>query len=1036
MFSFFKRLIQPQKEHKVVAKKCIIALTGLVNAGKTTLVAGLRQKCSNFIKENPYLLLCDGHKINYVLSAFDLGDESQPRDPAIWANYLAEAFGLIFVVDASDRENIEKTRAAIFEIADDPRFCSKPLVIFANKQDLRTSMSEAEVEEQLDLESIVTCKYYVQRCTALTPEGEECDENIGKGLRWVVTWIYDHYESLSLKVSRDLAIQGEIDKLLREFNRRRMVKKMTDSRRQELEHGMARLEGLQSRSHLMDFNIDRAIRDMQLGKAWHFPGEETDLDLAMISPKDGTTDRTDLTKPNSAYSSPLPFTPDEFTIPIQQSQHPSSELVLSSNNNNTTTNNSNGPSYQQQQQQQNPAPPLPPPPKPRTTPASFDNRPSTSSTSRRTAERPPTSSGRLSAAPPSREVTSAASGASARSSRSRDVATPSTRRNMGSRSDVDMRSDRSSHRPGSKQQDSFFMLGSNGDTVLPYDGPQAVTPSYRSALTPNAALGLNSGGANDRAFSPQLTDLDSHLDLAASIVGGQKGIAVMMQVQRERDLLRERVEDLEKAESIQRERETRVDAQLESLQRLVTDRTRRQEQMEREFQLERDKFMEQLQHREEEISHLKKQYATLTEEYRQGLIAQEDLHNQQEQESTRMANADQYMDFVPSSTRGLEWEAAAAEAELRQLHDVKIQIKRQVNDFSRDYREREGRHLDKSAMSEIQPLLEQCRQIEAQERFVSDNIKRLRGRLTSTSLDGLRLSGSNMATVGLVTADGNIRAMSVPVGRPTGMPPMSPPASNIPALNTSTDDQLVLQPFALPGTPDTNLTNSRTRPPGTSGRPSLVLTHAPNPPSRGSLTSAGNAAAGGGQTSRPSTAMQNLQSEVARLKLDKINLENNVQEVTSEWKRKLVETELRLRKESGQLIGELKEEQEAEMEQHNKALRDLEMRLADRERKYHRELQSRSQEINALRKEISSYEKMTRQLERVKNELENEKRRGLEIEQRFASFRAEVEQSHLNGHSSDGDASEVADLRRQLDDKTAELQRTKRKLVELELRLS
>lgn len=45
------------------------------------------------------------------------------------------------------------------------------VLIYANKQDLKTSLSASEISHQLDLTSIKKQQWHIQSCCALTGEG-------------------------------------------------------------------------------------------------------------------------------------------------------------------------------------------------------------------------------------------------------------------------------------------------------------------------------------------------------------------------------------------------------------------------------------------------------------------------------------------------------------------------------------------------------------------------------------------------------------------------------------------------------------------------------------------------------------------------------------------------------------------------------------------------------------------------------------------------------------------------------------------------
>ncbi len=53
--------------------------------------------------------------------------------------------------------------------------------MFANKQDIKNSMSAAEISQKLNLTSIKDHAWHIQACCALTGEG------LYQGLEWIVS---------------------------------------------------------------------------------------------------------------------------------------------------------------------------------------------------------------------------------------------------------------------------------------------------------------------------------------------------------------------------------------------------------------------------------------------------------------------------------------------------------------------------------------------------------------------------------------------------------------------------------------------------------------------------------------------------------------------------------------------------------------------------------------------------------------------------------------------------------------------------------
>lgn len=71
------------------------------------------------------------------------------------------------------------------------------VLVYANKQDVKGSMSASEISKELDLTSIKQQQWHIQSCCALTGEGyvfllllvlclyKLCDSRLYQGLEWI-----------------------------------------------------------------------------------------------------------------------------------------------------------------------------------------------------------------------------------------------------------------------------------------------------------------------------------------------------------------------------------------------------------------------------------------------------------------------------------------------------------------------------------------------------------------------------------------------------------------------------------------------------------------------------------------------------------------------------------------------------------------------------------------------------------------------------------------------------------------------------------
>lgn len=87
------------------------------------------------------------------------------------------------VVDSTDRERLAVSKAELYNMLNHEDLRQAGVLIFANKQDIKGSMSVAEISEQLNLTSIKDHGWHIQACCALTGEG------LYQGLEWITNHI-------------------------------------------------------------------------------------------------------------------------------------------------------------------------------------------------------------------------------------------------------------------------------------------------------------------------------------------------------------------------------------------------------------------------------------------------------------------------------------------------------------------------------------------------------------------------------------------------------------------------------------------------------------------------------------------------------------------------------------------------------------------------------------------------------------------------------------------------------------------------------
>lgn len=177
--------------------KVTLAVFGLDSAGKSTLISAVAGEadpnCPPTVGFSPNHFQSD----TWDLMMFDLGGGEKFR--GIWKEYYSELHGIIFVVDSADATRFAEAREALWSILEDPRATGKPLLIFANKQDMPTAKTASEIETVLDLAD--SDRHHVFGCSAIA---DPVDENIEKGLEWLLEEVTQSFDDLSSRIKQQL----------------------------------------------------------------------------------------------------------------------------------------------------------------------------------------------------------------------------------------------------------------------------------------------------------------------------------------------------------------------------------------------------------------------------------------------------------------------------------------------------------------------------------------------------------------------------------------------------------------------------------------------------------------------------------------------------------------------------------------------------------------------------------------------------------------------------------------------------------------
>lgn len=106
----------------------------------------------------------------------------------LWEHYYAESEGIIFVIDSSDTLRIAVVRDELDLLLQHPDIVSRriPILFFANKMDLRDSLSTIKIATILGLDRIQHKPWHICASNALSGEG------LQEGSEWFTQAICEH----------------------------------------------------------------------------------------------------------------------------------------------------------------------------------------------------------------------------------------------------------------------------------------------------------------------------------------------------------------------------------------------------------------------------------------------------------------------------------------------------------------------------------------------------------------------------------------------------------------------------------------------------------------------------------------------------------------------------------------------------------------------------------------------------------------------------------------------------------------------------
>lgn len=180
LFSSIWSIFAPTRPYKLL-------ILGLNNAGKTSVLYHLQ--LGHSIATQPTLggntetLTITHPQTNntITLTCWDLGGQEQLR--ASWKLYYEQTDAILFVVDAADSARFSTAKHVLHQLLnEEPSLQHSVLLVLANKQDMESAATPAELIDYLELGNLKNRTWTLIGCSATT----------GESLREAMNWIAEN----------------------------------------------------------------------------------------------------------------------------------------------------------------------------------------------------------------------------------------------------------------------------------------------------------------------------------------------------------------------------------------------------------------------------------------------------------------------------------------------------------------------------------------------------------------------------------------------------------------------------------------------------------------------------------------------------------------------------------------------------------------------------------------------------------------------------------------------------------------------------
>ncbi len=162
-------------------RECNLLIVGLDNSGKTSIINYFKPDNS----KSHIIIPTVGFNVEKFtaktinFTTFDMSGQGRYRN--LWEHYYKAADAIIFVIDSTDRVRMVVAKEELASLLNHADIVNRniPILLFANKMDIKDALSSQKICQELELDKIKSTKWQLIECSALDGHG------LSEGIEWL-----------------------------------------------------------------------------------------------------------------------------------------------------------------------------------------------------------------------------------------------------------------------------------------------------------------------------------------------------------------------------------------------------------------------------------------------------------------------------------------------------------------------------------------------------------------------------------------------------------------------------------------------------------------------------------------------------------------------------------------------------------------------------------------------------------------------------------------------------------------------------------